>query len=84
MREKLEKLLSVHIENWSLNSIESRLTQQVYTLPFNQLHKYSEFLDQLEKQDLKLSLEMASLEEAFINFHNKEMKEEMDTFEEDD
>jgi len=27
---------------------------------------------------------MASLEEAFINFHNKEMKEEMDTFEEDD
>lgn len=31
-----------------------------------------------------MSVEMASLEESFINFHFKELKEEMDTFEEDD
>lgn len=38
----------------------------------------------MEGMNLTLSMEMASLEESFINFHFKELKEELDTFAEEE
>lgn len=80
----VEKSLENHITGWSVNEIETKDTVRVYTMPFNQTKNYSACLQELETQNLTLSIQMASLEESFINFHFKEMKEELDTFGQDE